>query len=812
MIIDRIELHNFKRFREQEIRFKDGITGILGNNGTGKSSIVEAIFFALYGVQATGISGDYIVSSFASPKEKCEVRLDFRIGGDSYTVVRSFKKGKSVQHDAEFFVNNKLRAKTVSQVETEVRRVLGMGPMDFKNTVYAAQKDLLTLLENTPGKRKEWFLRALGIDYLKAGSDTILKSRADEKDRDLQLSEGELKGLSGRLDPEEQKSLLASVETCEALLRDLTAKRDMQVKKRTGAASDLQKFLDKKTEFTRLSERQGAMAKEVKGLHAQQGQVIDQITGLAGIEGEYHALEPIIATLDGKKRQLDGLRTMKSDAERLNAELRYAGKEVEDLKGRADKAWTKVDALEKDADRLAALRSGIRDLFGFGQEIPDSDLDYTVAAREAEVLHSIGTLSARIDQLVAERKKLVNDWNTIRDAGADGECPLCHQKLGTHFTEIEGEFSARLEGIEDEALKVCEDQERATDDKDRIASQKPALKEMRGISERLKQKEIFENELRDLTAKIREKESLQQSLATGLKELGYDEALFLRAVAEVADLEKAHRRYVDLGKKIAQGTVLRSQVAALDAQIRQKQGELAGINDLVVRSAIDPAVEKMLENAVAAIDSAIRTIDTETATTRERLKHTREKIALYMKEEEKIAGLRQKVSGLKEELDLLRLTRSIINEYVVYLMQVVRSRIEGEVSRIIDEITGGRYAQVLLDEDFNLLVRDVDDDYAIDRFSGGEQDDIAVALRIALSRYLAELHQVRESTLLIFDEIFGSQDEERRTNLLTALRTQESRFPQIILISHISEIQGEFSNTLMVEMGTDMSSRVREVA
>ena len=61
-------------------------------------------------------------------------------------------------------------------------------------------------------------------------------------------------------------------------------------------------------------------------------------------------------------------------------------------------------------------------------------------------------------------------------------------------------------------------------------------------------------------------------------------------------------------------------------------------------------------------------------------------------------------------------------------------------------------------------------------------------------------------------EIFGSQDEERRSNLLTALRTQESRFPQILLISHIAEIQGEFANTLMVETGAGEGSRVREAA
>jgi exonuclease SbcC len=217
----------------------------------------------------------------------------------------------------------------------------------------------------------------------------------------------------------------------------------------------------------------------------------------------------------------------------------------------------------------------------------------------------------------------------------------------------------------------------------------------------------------------------------------------------------------------------------------------------------------VLEKNLAGIETNLRQTESDVARTAERLKNSEEKVRLHKKDEELIAGLKHRITVLGEEIDLLRLTRSLIGEYVLHLLQVVRSRIEGEVSRIISEITGGRYEQVLLDEDFKLLVRDIDDDYPIDRFSGGEQDDIAVALRIALSRYLAELHQVHESTLLIFDEIFGSQDEERRTNLLSALRTQESRFPQIILISHIPDIQGEFTNTLIVEMGTDLSSRVQ---
>ncbi|MDD1718813.1 MAG: SMC family ATPase [Methanoregulaceae archaeon] len=813
MIIDRIVLKNFKRFREQEIRFKDGITGILGNNGTGKSSIVEAIFFALYGVQATGISSDYIVSSFASPKEKCEVRLDFRVGGDSYTVIRTFRKTKSASlHEARLNKGVKLLADGVSQVETEVRRVLGMGPVDFRNTVYAAQKDLLTLLENTPGKRKEWFLRALGIDYLKTESDRLLKDRADTKDREVQLMEGELKGLVERQDPEELKNLQASVVTFQAAIADLKKQNEGHEGRRKQVAAELQQFSEKKTEYTRLVERHKALTGETVGLASQKDQITAQLADLAGQEREYTQLGHQLSDLEEKKRTLEELRKRKADFERLNAEHRFAGQECTALKGRIEKAKAKVEALDKEAARLASLRTGIRSLFGFGTEVPDTGLERAVTARELEVMQTIGTLSARLDQLVAERNKLLDDWNTLKDAGAEGICPLCHQTLGEHYTGIAEEYASRLEYIVQEAVQVHEEQECMTAEKEQISLQKPALGEIRSLTEMQKTREALEDEVRELLALLHTKEEAMQSLVLRIREIGYDETIFTKTGSEVAELEKVQKRFVELGKQIAHGAALKTQVAHLGEQVGKKQQELAELKATIDRSAFDPATGTRLEQSLAEIDAAIRTAGTEIARTTERLRHAEEKITLHQKDEAKIGELRQRIKALKEEIELLRLTRTIIGEYVLYLMQVVRSRIEGEVSRIIGEITGGRYEQVLLDEDFNLLVRDIDNDYAIDRFSGGEQDDIAVALRIALSRYLAGLHQVHESTLLIFDEIFGSQDEERRTNLLTALRTQESRFPQIILISHIAEIQGEFSNTLLVELGTDLTSRVMEVA
>jgi exonuclease SbcC len=95
------------------------------------------------------------------------------------------------------------------------------------------------------------------------------------------------------------------------------------------------------------------------------------------------------------------------------------------------------------------------------------------------------------------------------------------------------------------------------------------------------------------------------------------------------------------------------------------------------------------------------------------------------------------------------------------------------------------------DEDFNLLVRDVDSRLPIDRFSGGEQDDIAVALRIALSRYLAELHNVHESTFLIFFRDLRQPGRGAPGKPPHCAPNAGVPFPSgILLISPIAEIQG----------------------
>jgi len=811
MILDCLYLRNFKRFREAEVEFRDGITGILGNNGTGKSSLVSAILFALYGVKATGVSADYIVSSFAGPKEKCEVVLDFRIGGDDYKIIRTFRKGKTVTHDAEFYKNKKLLAKEVTPVEEAVRREIGMGPVDFRNTIYAAQKDLLTLLENTPGKRKEWFQKALGIDYLKNGSDLVLKAEIDEKTAELQKMTGRLDALAGRLDESELSDLQKTVAALTADIGRFAKRKADLTAQRAETDAVLRVLAERKSAHDRLVQQQLAAQNELLADEARKKKTESDLATLEKDEAEYHRLEKVAARYGEIRARLDALAKKRAEYQQLTGELGFSRNQIAELESRIGGERLKIAGIEEEGKEYARLTALVRNGIGAGPDVPDDRFETAVNYRIADLMKQSGSLTARQEQYREEAEKLNSDRRTIAEAGPDGICPLCRQKLGAHYGDLEREFAGKLRELEDRAVRDLTRLEKLEADRKAAENLRTACGQIRTLAAHLKRKAEYEGTVSELTRQLEAKQEEQKAREGAVAHLGYDEKAFTAAAQAEAEARNMQARFTDLGKKVGQLTGLKQQLAALTGRVAERKGALAVLAEQLAGMLWDPSDAEAAGNRLQETDAALRDADVAIAGADRDRKFAQEKIAQYRKAEEQVAFLQKEVKELSEEIELTKLTRSLIAEYVVYLMQVVRSRLEGEVSRIISEITGGRYEQVLLDGDFNLLVRDVDDDYPVDRFSGGEQDDIAVALRIALSRYLAELHSVHESTVLIFDEIFGSQDEERRNSLLFALRTQESRFPQILLISHIAEMQGEFANTLVVETGSDNTSRVREV-
>ncbi|MDD3934346.1 MAG: SMC family ATPase, partial [Methanoculleus sp.] len=327
---------------------------------------------------------------------------------------------------------------------------------------------------------------------------------------------------------------------------------------------------------------------------------------------------------------------------------------------------------------------------------------------------------------------------------------------------------------------------------------------------RLARRPALEEERRVVAARTERLQERLQEIRDELVRLSFDPERFACLGEECSRAEAAHQKALELRIRLEEVPRLLQALEAKRDLLMNREAELLRVTAAISDQGFD-------ERMVAAAEEALAGSERDVAAAREQRYAIAARISSLKADIGEMTGrlsraddLARQQESLHEEIGRLKLTRSLIRDYTDYLLQVVRDRIEEEAGRVLAEITDGRYGTVMLDDDFTVLVHDMGDDYPADRFSGGEQDDIAIALRIALSRFLAEVNEVHDSTFLIFDEIFGSQDEGRRSNLLRALRTQESHFPQILLISHITEVQDEFSTTFMVEMGADQASRVRE--
>ena len=82
--------------------------------------------------------------------------------------------------------------------------------------------------------------------------------------------------------------------------------------------------------------------------------------------------------------------------------------------------------------------------------------------------------------------------------------------------------------------------------------------------------------------------------------------------------------------------------------------------------------------------------------------------------------------------------------------------------------------------------------------SGGEDDIVNLALRLAISQMIAD-RAGQSFSLLVLDEVFGSLDDTRRDNVVSLLQNLKNRFEQIILITHVESIHDALDNCLWVE-------------
>ncbi len=187
MIIGSVRLRDFKSHRDTTVSFGPGINVILGENGAGKTSVLEAISFALFKDYSGNVEG--LIRSGA---QSMSVEVRFTASGRRYRVVR--RRGKS-SGDAMLYVEEQGKDKELrsgdSGVDEEIEAIIGIDRYLFSNAVYVRQGEIERLLTETPAKKKQLIGRLLGIESIEkawASMRDVIEVYRDRKAR----TEGEL--------------------------------------------------------------------------------------------------------------------------------------------------------------------------------------------------------------------------------------------------------------------------------------------------------------------------------------------------------------------------------------------------------------------------------------------------------------------------------------------------------------------------------------------------------------------------------------------------------------------------------------------
>ena len=164
MIFTRLRMNNFKSHEQTVIQFDKGISVIVGENGAGKSTILEAISFALF-KQHTGKKIDDLVRNNAN---SMSIELEFSSNNRDYKIVREKKSSlKSSLFKRASSEGGYMHVCTGDrEVASEIRQILDIDSDLFLNAIYIRQGEIAELVDKTPAEKKQLIGKLLGLDSM----------------------------------------------------------------------------------------------------------------------------------------------------------------------------------------------------------------------------------------------------------------------------------------------------------------------------------------------------------------------------------------------------------------------------------------------------------------------------------------------------------------------------------------------------------------------------------------------------------------------------------------------------------------------
>jgi DNA repair protein SbcC/Rad50 len=763
-----LRLENFRQHKDSVIDFADGMTAIVGANGTGKSTIVEAISYALY---AEGRNTSDSIRFYWTDAKRFGVTLRFEFDGRTYVVKRTSSDASlaDVTEDPEV-----VRATGRSEVKRACEKLLRLNYDQFVNSFCAEQKGLAFLNFRTAAARQDEVARMLGFDRLRQAEDLARQRRSELR----AVADALERALGDPASLEEQRKEAARrLKEVEAELTELerqVQQATVEVGPARKGSEQAERWLELDLEMRELAGRAGGLREAVKAAEAAIGECRKEVEEKAALE----ATEKLYQTAEKGVRECETQRELDRKREALEGDRTRLQEELEDLRKQVGQLvlpdLARIEADHRQAEEAVRIA------------------DVGVKQAEERWLKARADVQAELAAAGQRLERAVADVVHAEAMLAKGECPECGQPLKEDY-----EASVSCRRSEREALQIEVD---GLMERGRALAETPASVVEAHAARAAAQSDLkaSDERRRAATAQQAQGDALahqvvqcEQRRVAVEKQLDatpktYDAARHRTLQAKLEEIKDKHERYLALSGADLRLSQSRKTLATAEADYSEAKGryrileterkDLPFEGETLARQAVTHF--EVLQQRVSGLEKQRSSCRQQRDAEQRSLQEIQLRLEEHRERGQQLREARTQESLHETAAKELKALRESLN-------RTVRPELQSRASENLGLLTHARYAVLELDDQFRATV--LDDGVRKQVISGGEEDVVALSLRLALSELIQE-RQGRPMSLLVLDEVFGSLDADRRQSVLDRLVALKERFSQILVISHIEEI------------------------
>lgn len=487
MIPHRLELENFLSYREPAVLDFSAIhlACIAGANGAGKSSLLDAMTWALFG-RSRSKSDDDLVNRLAQRRnEAAEVRLEFESQGGHYRVIRRKQAGKSVMLEFQALAGGRqwktLNEGKVRETQAAIERLLQMNYETFVNASFLLQGRADEFTTKTAGRRKEVLADLLGVNrwdiYREAAAN-----RRKETESQLLLLDGRLADIEQELDEEEERrsALTAAKSQLEAIAEQRAAQErlveqlrrvEMALKQQRQLVENLAGNLERSRRS--LAQRQAEQERRQEERRAYQ-ELLDQAEAIAADFAAWQEAEENLKEWQQKANAYNAIQQEKRPHElTLERERSRLLQRQEALQNQAEQ----IASMEREkAGSTQELNEGKAHLLELTEQIADAGRREQAYHQAREKLQALQAerrlLEQEAGQLQKQRRRAEQLQQEQKDVGDNV------QKAQTAVQELSAQVAAIAQRHQRHAAALAE--------MNTLQAEQPRLRqEMNRVKERL---------------------------------------------------------------------------------------------------------------------------------------------------------------------------------------------------------------------------------------------------------------------------------------------------------------------------------------